>query len=270
MLIDTHCHLNMMVKTEFDTALMPEMINAARKIIDEAAQWEVTRIINVGTSLVESKNCLLLAERFDALWATVGIHPNDGTAEWKSDLQQLQSMIKGASRAKIVGVGECGIDRHYPDYNLQQQFDLFRAQIELALEHNLALVIHSRDAYDETLRVLEEYVKHEPRAVVHCFSYDNMFADQVVQWGLYVGLGGPITYPKNNELRAIAKQIDLNHLVLETDAPFLPPQEIRGKQNHPKYIKTIAEYLSEIRAESFQTIAQTTTQNALKLFGIEE
>ncbi|TET36641.1 TatD family deoxyribonuclease [Candidatus Dependentiae bacterium] len=270
MLIDTHCHLNMMVKTEFDIPMMPEMIDTANKVIDEANEWGVTRIINVGTSVVESQNCVLLAERFDTVWATVGIHPNDGTAKWKSDLQELTNMIKGASRQKIVAIGECGIDRHYPDYNLQQQFDLFRAQIELALEHDLAVVIHSRDAYDETLRVLEEYVKHEPRAVVHCFSYDNMFAEQVVEWGLYVGLGGPITYPKNNELRTVAKQISLDHIVLETDAPFLPPQEIRGKQNHPKYIKTIAEYLAELRGEPFQMIANTTTKNALKLFAIGE
>ena len=178
-------------------------------------------------------------------------------------------MLKGAAQEKIVGVGECGIDRHYPDYNLQLQVDLFRAQIELALEHDLAVVVHSRDAYDETLRVLEEYAKHEPRAVIHCFSYDKMFADQVISWGFYVGIGGPITYPKNNELRAIAKQLDLDHIVLETDAPFLPPQEIRGKQNQPKYIKTIAEYLAELRGEPFQMVANTTTKNALKLFGIE-
>lgn len=266
MLIDTHCHLNMVVKSEFDVALMPAMIDAAQAIIDEATQWGVARIINVGTSLIESQNCVALAERFNAVWATVGIHPNDGTAEWKSDLQQLAVLLKGAARERIVGVGECGIDRHYPDYNLQLQVDLFRAQIELALEHDLAIVVHSRDAYDETLRVLEEYAKHEPRAVIHCFSYDKMFADQVASWGLYIGLGGTITYPKNEELRSIAKQLDLNQIVLETDAPFLPPQEIRGKQNQPKYIKTIAEYLAEIREEPFQMIANGTTQNALKLF----
>lgn len=270
MLIDTHCHLNMMVKTEFDMSMMPDMINAAQKVIGEASTWGVTRIINVGTSLVESQNGVLLAERFDTVWATVGIHPNDATEKWKTDLQQLGAILKGASRQKIVGIGECGIDRHYPDYNLQRQYDVFKAQIELALEHDLALVIHSRDAYDETLRLLEEYVKHEPRAVVHCFSYDKMFADQVIAWQFYVGLGGPITYPKNEELRSIAKQLNLDHIVLETDAPFLPPQVIRGKQNHPKYIKTIAEYLADIREESFQTIANTTTKNALKLFEIEE
>jgi len=258
----------MMVKAEFDVPIMPDMIDAAQKIIHEAREWEVTRIINVGTSLIESQNCVQLAERFDTVWATVGIHPNDATEHWRTDLQLIQDLLKGASSKKIVGIGECGIDRHYPNYNLQRQVDVFKAQIELALEHNLALVVHSREAYDETLRVLEEYVQHEPRAVIHCFSYDKMFADQVVQWKFYIGLGGPITYPKNDALRAIAKQMDLDHIVLETDAPFLPPQEIRGQKNAPKYIKRIAEYLAELKEDSFPMVAATTSRNALKLFGI--
>ncbi len=268
MLIDTHCHLNMMVKTDFDTHLTPEMIESAKRIVDEAAQWDVTRIINVGTSLIESQNSVLLAERFEHIWATIGIHPNDCTKEWKRDLQQLAQFLQKNVRNKIVGIGECGIDRHYPDYDLQLQVDAFRAHIEMALENNLALVVHSRDAYDETLRALEEYVKNDLRAVMHCFSYDKMFADQVIQWGFLIGLGGTITYPKNNELREIAQGVDLQRILLETDAPFLPPQIIRGKQNSPKYIKTIAEYLAQLRGETYQVIAQVTTQNALKLFGI--
>lgn len=266
MLIDTHCHLNMMIKTEFDALITPEMLLQAEGIVEQAGQWGVDRIINVGTSIAENKNCLLLAKQFESVWATIGIHPNDCTLEWKKDFQWLLEFAKKAAQEKIVGIGECGIDRHYPDYNLQRQVDAFRAQIELALEYDLALVVHSRDAYDETLRVLEEYARHEIRAVMHCFSYDAMFADQVIQWGLSIGLGGTITYPKNNELRLIAQKVSLDRILLETDAPFLPPQSMRGKQNHPKYIKTIAEYLAELRGDSFQTIADATTKNTLKLF----
>lgn len=269
MLIDTHCHINMIVKKEFDQPMTLDMVDAVHTIVDEAKSWGVARIINVGTSLVESKNCVFIAERFDMVWATIGIHPNDGTDQWQRDLTGLNNLLKTAVRHKIVGIGECGIDRHYSDGNLQRQVDLFRAQFELALEHDLAVVIHSRDAYDETLRVIEEFVVHEPRAVVHCFSYDQMFADQLVRWGLYVGLGGPITYPKNDELRSIAKTIELKSIVLETDAPFLPPQEIRGKQNSPKYIKTIAQFLAGLRDDTYEMVAHTTTDNALKLFSIE-
>jgi TatD DNase family protein len=157
---------------------------------------------------------------------------------------------------------------HYPDYNLNRQRDAFKAQIELALEHNLALVVHSRDAYDETLKILEEYKNNSMRATMHCFSYDQAFANIVTSWGFVLGIGGPITYPKNNELRNVVLNADLKNIVLETDAPFLPPQVIRGKQNHPKEIATIAQYIAELRGETFDVIAQQTTDNALKLFNL--
>ncbi len=167
---------------------------------------------------------------------------------------------------KIVGIGECGIDMHYTDYNFSRQRDAFKAQIELALEHNLALVIHSRDAYDETLHILEEYRYNLTHVVMHCFSYDQAFAHTVTQWNFMLGIGGTITYPKNNELRTVVQSINLKHIVLETDAPFLPPQTMRGKQNHPQHIKDIAENIAHIRGESFDIIAQQTTRNALSLF----
>src|SRR3989304_2681128 len=130
-LVDTHCHVNMMVKSEFDVAMAPHMMNTACKIVDEAAAWGVTHIINVGTSLIESKNCVVLAQQIESMWATIGIHPNDATDSWKHDIAQLANLLKSSSRKKIVAMGECGIDRHYPDYNLQRQVDVFRAQIEL-------------------------------------------------------------------------------------------------------------------------------------------
>ena len=161
------------------------------------------------------------------------------------------------------------MDMHYPDYNLARQRDAFKAQIELALEHNLALIVHSRDAYDETLRILEEYKNNIRGAVMHCFSYDRAYADTVIAWNFVLGIGGTVTYPKNNELRTIVQNIDLQHIVLETDAPFLPPQSMRGKQNHPKYIRDIAEYIAQLRGESFDVIANQTTQNALALFKLK-
>ena len=162
------------------------------------------------------------------------------------------------------------MDMHYPDYNLNRQRDAFKAQIELALEHDLALVVHSRDAYDETLRILEEYRNNLCHAVMHCFSYDQAFAKTVTDWDFVLGIGGTITYPKNNELRTIVAATHIKNIVLETDAPFLPPQVIRGKQNHPKEIATIAEYIAQLRGESFESVAQQTTKNALKLFNLTD
>ena len=268
MLIDTHCHINFMVKKEFNTALTPDQFLMAEKIIAEAHAHDVTGIINVGTSIIESKNCIALARRFANTWATIAVHPSDATAEWKRDVQELGTLLAQDSDKHIVAIGECGLDFHYPDYNKQHQTDLFKAQIELALEHNTALVIHIRDAYDETLKILEEYKRSISRCVIHCFSGDHAFATHCLDLGFVLGIGGPLTYPKNDALRAIFTTIPLESILLETDAPFLPPQIIRGKQNHPRYIKTIATHLAEIRNIDLETVAAQTTANAEKMFNI--
>jgi TatD DNase family protein len=269
MLVDTHCHINMMVKSTFDTPLLPSDLPQAEIIIQQAQHNNVSLIINVGTRKVENQNCILLAQTFDAVFATVGIHPNDSDT-WQEDFELMKRWTQNLEQNKIVGIGECGIDMHYPDYDLNRQRDAFKAQIELALEHDLALVVHSRDAYDETLRILEEYKNNITRATMHCFSYDTAFAQTVTDWNFVLGIGGTVTYPKNEELRTIVKNTALKNIVLETDAPFLPPQVIRGKQNHPKEITTIAKYIAQLRDESFETIAAETTKNALHLFGIKD
>lgn len=268
MLIDTHCHINMMVKNTFDTPLQESHIPQAEIIINDAQTHDVSLIINVGTRSIENGNCVLLAQTFDSVYATVGIHPNDSDT-WQEDFELLKKWVLKKKENKIVGIGECGMDMHYPGYDFTRQSDAFKAQIELALENNLALVVHSRDAYDETLRILEKYKNNITRATMHCFSYDQAFATTVTDWGFVLGIGGTITYPKNEELRSIIKNTALKNIVLETDAPFLPPQVIRGKQNHPKEIRTIAEFIANLRNEPLETIAQQTTKNALQLFGLE-
>ena len=269
MLTDTHCHINMMVKKEFDIPLTQAQLADAQAIIEQAAQSDVTTIINVGTSLVESENCIWLAQKYPHLYATVGIHPNDCTVHWQQELKKIALWCKNKEKNKIVGIGEIGLDRHYKEYNLERQIDAFKAQIELALEHNLAIVVHSREAYDETLKVIEPYLSDITRAVMHCFSYDLAFAQGVTEHRFKLGMGGTLTYPKNSELRTVAQTIGLEHMVLETDAPFLPIQSMRGKMNHPAYIKNIAEYLAELKSESLEEVARVTTENAKKLFGIE-
>lgn len=268
--VDTHAHINCLIKEPFDRILTSEEIEKSELFITEAIQNSIKLLINVGTSLVESENCVAIAKRFASCYATVGIHPNDCTEFWHDDFKKIESLIKNKEQNKIVGIGECGIDRHYPDYNLNRQYDAFRAQIELALRHDLGLVIHSRDAYDETLKILEEYKTDLKRAVMHCFSYDAAFAHYCFARGFYLGIGGTITYPKNNALREIVTTMPLDNLVLETDAPFLPPQSLRGQKNHPKNILLIAQYIAELRKLPLDELAHRTTQNALKLFGLDK
>lgn len=269
MLIDTHCHINDIVKKEFDVPLTSEQLKQAPTIVEQARKQEVNYIINVGTSVIESQNCIKLAQENPTLFATVGIHPNDCTASWRDDLKILAKYLPEKESHKIVGIGECGMDFHYPDYNKQRQQDAFKAQIELALEHKLPVVVHTRQAPEETLRIIEEYVG-QARGVIHCFSEDLAFAQQVIEWKFVIGIGGTITYPKNNMLREVVKTVPISSIVLETDAPFLPIQRMRGKQNHPQYIRAIAEYIAELREESFETVATQTTAAARKLFGLHK
>ena len=268
MFIDTHCHINTMIKSTFDVALSAQEIENAKFIIDQAAANDVKIIINVGTSLIESTNCIELAKKYSAIYATVGIHPTDLPSDWQKELKTIASWIKEKEINKIVGIGETGLDLFHKEVPLQRQKDAFKGQIELSLENDLALVVHTRDAGQETLRALEEFKGQITRGIIHCFSEDQSFAQQVIEWNFVLGIGGTITYPKNLYLRDIVSNISLQDFVLETDAPFLPPQIIRGKQNHPLYIKTIAEYIAQLRDEKLEVIAEHTTKNAKRVFDI--
>lgn len=269
MFIDTHCHMNMMVKKEFDEPLREEHFPLIGDIIDVAAQNGVSPIINVGTSLIESKNSIAIAQRFSSVFATVGIHPCDCSENWRDDIKELEKLIKDKEVNKIVGIGETGMDFYHKPYDAQRQRDAFKEQIELAIKYDLGLVVHVRDAGEETLRVLEEYAKEIKRATIHCFSQSLDFARVVTGWGFFIGIDGPITYPKNEQLREVVRQISLDYLVLETDAPFLSPQAYRGKQNHPAYIPIFAKTVADLKEVSLEQLAQATTRNAKKLFSLD-
>ncbi|MBT4856500.1 TatD family hydrolase [bacterium] len=268
MLIDSHCHINLMVKKKFDILLTKKEIELAQPIIDQAKKHNVDIIVNVGTSLPESKNCISLAQAYPTLYATAGIHPNDCSEDWKNDFTEITKLVKEKEHNKIVAIGEIGIDLHYPDSNLSRQTDAFKAQIELALENDLCIVIHSRDAYDETLSILEPYQKDIKRGIFHCFSYDQPFARQAVEWGFALGIDGPVTYPKNDILRAVVRETPFSSLVLETDSPYLPPQIIRGKPNSPQYIATIASFIADLKKVSLEEVSEQTTQTVRRLFNI--
>jgi len=257
-----------MVKKNFDTTLSHDELKFAEKIAQQAVEKNVKIIINVGTSLIESKNCIAIAQASNSVYAVIGIHPNDLTDNWKHDLKEIELLVKNKREKKIVGIGECGLDFHYPDYNISRQKDAFKMQINLALENSLALVVHTRNAGDETLRALEEFKGQIQHGIIHCFSEDLDFANTVIEWGFAIGIGGTITYPKNNELRAVVAQVPLDAIVLETDAPFLPIQSMRGKQNHPQYIVEIAQYIATVRNEPLEMIGQKTSKRAIEIFSL--
>ncbi len=273
MLIDTHCHMNIIIRNFENNSgfskFTPLEIESMQKIIADAKNNDVTKIINVGTNYYESFACIEIAKLFNNCFATIGLHPNDATDTWQNDILNFKGLLLEKKENKIIGIGECGIDKHYPNYNLKQQEDVFHAQIQLALEHNLALVIHSRDADQETYNVLAQYKGEKNfRGTIHCFSSNELYAQKYLDLKFVLGFGGTLTYPKNETLRSVAKMIPLEKIILETDAPFLSPQAVRGTKNNPANIKLIAEYLAEIRQETFDHVMQTTAQTTVKLFNV--
>lgn len=275
MLIDTHCHMNIMfrnytTKKTFQTLSNLE-IETCKHIVNNALDQQISTIINVGTDLVESLTCIEIAKLFNNCYATIGLHPTDATDDWQKTITDFKTLLLKKNELKIIGIGECGVDKYHQGYDEQRQRRVFEAQIELALEHDLALVIHSREADIETYETLHAYRNEKNfRGTIHCFSSDLHYAKKYIDLGFVLGFGGTITYPKNNELRNVVTTIPLEKIILETDAPFLPPQVIRGKQNSPAQIRTIAEYIAQLRKENYEHFAQVTTRTAQSLFRIQD
>ena len=280
-MVDTHCHLNIMVRNFAQNSKIipfnPQELQECTIILENAKRNSVNSIINVGTNLTESLLCIELSKHFQNCFTTLGIHPNDATNDWVHEISEFEKLLlndldprsESGTKRSIVGIGECGIDYHYPNFDAKLQEKVFHAQIQLALKHNLALVIHSRDADEETYQALATYRGEKNfRGTIHCFSSDENYAQKYLDLGFVLGFGGTLTYPKNETLRNVAKMIPLEKIVLETDAPFLPPQSLRGTKNNPANIKIIAEFLAQLREESFETVAQVTDQTSRKLFGI--
>lgn len=268
MLIDTHCHLNLLGKSDFDRAMSEQEILDAGTFVRDAATHDVSCIVNVGTSLIESINCIHLASRYSQVFAAVGIHPNDTHEAWQDDLRALTHEI--TINPKIVAIGETGLDYHYPGYHKIRQMDAFKYQIELAIKYNKALIVHTRDAIDDTLTILSSYAHDLSRCVIHCYSENASYAQDIVKLGYLLGIGGAVTYPKNEYLRDVVRSVPLNHIILETDAPFLPPQVIRGKKNTPAQIQTIATYIAHLLNLPYEQVALVTTGAAQNLFQLPD
>lgn len=271
MLIDTHCHIPMIIQNQnLDSDETKPLTNAeilkAQVVIDDAKYDKVTTLITIGTNIIESTNCCKLASHYNEIYAAVGLYPHECTEHWQRDLNQIKTLIE--TYEKVVAIGECGLDYHRPDFNKNRQQDAFKAQIEVALKYNKALVIHTRDAADDTWSIIEPYKRELKRAVFHCFSESLDFAREVVKYGYNLGIPCTITYPKNERLRTIVSTLGLNFLVLETDAPYLPPQQLRGKSNHPRQVATTAQFIAELLEVSVEIVAQKTTENARRLFNL--
>ena len=252
MLIDTHCHLD-----------FPEFDADRDEVIRRAKSAGIGYIINIGSSLSGSKKALELSRQHNFIYATIGLHPHEAD---KFDDEAKAGIEKLAREDKVVAIGETGLD-YYKNYSkIENQKALFRYLVKLARDSSLPLVIHNRQAQDDTLNILNGALPI--KAVVHCFSGDENFLKKCLDLGFFISFTCNITYNKAQDLKTFVKLTPLDRLMLETDAPFLPPEGFRGKRNEPAYLKFLAEEIARIKEVSFEEVAGITTDNARRFFNL--
>ena len=256
MLIDSHAHLDM---KEFD--------QDRHQVLDRALKAGIKYIITIGIDLSSSLKALQLADEYDFLYASVGYHPHNSSDMDKYALRELKKLV---SEPKTVAWGEIGLDfyrRHSPP---ERQIEAFRQQLEEAIDSDLPVIIHDRDAHEELLKILQKVGKGELRGVIHCFSGDYDLAMTFIEMGYYVSIPGTVTYKNALQVQDVASRIPLDRILLETDAPFLAPVPKRGKRNEPFFVTHTAKKISELRNMDFQEVALQTSENAKRLFNLPD
>lgn len=261
--IDTHCHLN------FDSFIDPDFEGSLsdnpklREAVEAANNAGVSKMLVVGCDIEGSKKALDIASAFDGIYASAGVHPTDAHKAPDDFVHRLHTL---ASNEKVVAIGETGLDYYHKEAPVEVQKVAFRAQISLAKELELPLIIHMRETETDLLEMLKQEDVHN--AVIHCFSSNMEFAEACLALGLMLSFTGIVTYPKALEVQNVAASIPLDRLMIETDSPFLAPQKYRGKPNQPAYIVEIAEKIADLRDIGVEEVAEATTKNAERFFGI--
>ena len=249
MFIDTHCHIS---KEDYDDIDL---------VIKENIDASVDKMIVSGCEENAIEESIELSKKYDSIYLTIGYHPDQVNVVDDEKLDKLKELLK---TPKVVGVGEIGLDYHYGKEDRDKQIELFEKQLKIAEEFNLPVVIHSRDATEDTINTLKKF---KVKGIMHCFSGSVETAKIYVSMGFLLGIGGVVTF-KNSNLYKVVEEVGLDNIVLETDAPYLAPTPYRGKQNSSKYIPIIAEKISEILGVSVDEVAVKTTDNAVKLFDL--
>ncbi len=274
-LFDTHAHLH-----------DPWIGDDLTEVLERASEASVGWMVSIGTDLPTTRDAIALANSHDNIWATVGLHPHDAK-DWDADLESEFRRL--AANDRVVAIGEIGLDFYRNLSSPEAQYAAFEAQLTLADELDLPVVIHSRDAHEESYGLLKDWVqsnspsvergqrspnvrggpddrRQPPVGVIHCFSGDADLACRYYELGFLISFAGPVTYPRNDALREAAASLPLEAIVIETDCPYLSPQPRRGKRNEPAHIQYTIEQIAQARPESIQAIAENTTHNAHRLF----
>jgi TatD DNase family protein len=256
MLFDTHVHLN---AEQYEDDL--------QEVINRALEKGVQNMVVVGFDEPTIKKAIQIAETYDFIYASVGWHPVDAVDMTDKHLAWIEEL---AQHPKVVALGEMGLDYHWDKSPKEVQKDVFRRQIRLARKVNLPIIIHNRDATEDVVTILKEEHVEEVGGIMHCFTGSIEVAKQCMDMNMYISFGGPVTFKNAKKPKEVATELPLDKLLIETDCPYLTPHPFRGKRNEPGYVSYVAEQIAELKGITYEELADITTANAKKLFGIND
>ncbi|OVE34891.1 hydrolase TatD [Priestia aryabhattai] len=256
MLFDTHVHLN---AEQYEDDL--------QEVINRALEKGVQNMVVVGFDEPTIKKAIQIAETYDFIYASVGWHPVDAIDMTDEHLAWIEEL---AQHPKVVALGEMGLDYHWDKSSKEVQKDVFRRQIRLARKVNLPIIIHNRDATEDVVTILKEEHVEEVGGIMHCFTGSIEVAKQCMDMNMYISFGGPVTFKNAKKPKEVAAELPLDKLLIETDCPYLTPHPFRGKRNEPGYVSYVAEQIAELKGITYEELADITTANAKKLFGIND
>ncbi|QIA62882.1 YchF/TatD family DNA exonuclease [Vibrio astriarenae] len=253
MFIDSHCHLD---KLNYD-----DLHIDVADVIAKAEQANVTEFLSVGVTMASFPNMLSLIEPFSQVHASCGVHPLDVESDF--DLEKFKEYAKSD---KVVAIGETGLDYHYQPETAELQKERFIQQVKIAVELDKPLIIHTRQAREDTLAILRGYGAHKCGGVIHCFTEDLDFAQQAMELGFYISISGIVTFRQATELKEVVKAIPIERLLIETDSPYLAPVPHRGKENQPGYVVEVAAYIAQLKNLPLNEVGEITSKNFRNLF----
>lgn len=252
-LVDSHCHLN-----------FPDFKDDLDAVVARARESGVKVMQTICTELAEFEEVLGIAQRYDGVYCSVGVHPNDSAI---AEIASVHDLVSRTNHKEVIGIGETGLDYHYQNSPRELQKQSFRNHIQAARETGLPVIVHSRDADEDTVAILQEEMgKGAFKGLIHCFSSSKYLADESVKLGLYVSLSGIITFKSATAIRDGISDVPLDRLLVETDAPYLAPTPYRGKRNEPSYTIYTNRILAEVKKVDENVMAAATTANFFKLF----
>jgi len=252
-LVDSHCHLN-----------YEGLVEEQDAVLARARQAGVKAFLNISTRQSEWHDVVATAEREPDVWASIGIHPHE--ADQHADLGEA-ALVEAAEHPRVIGIGESGLDYYYDRSDRAVQRSLFRTHIEVSRRTGLPLIVHTREAEEDTIAVLREEAEKGPfPALIHCFTASPEFGHQVLELGLTISLSGIVTFKNARDLQSFAAEIPRERLLVETDSPFLAPVPHRGKKCEPAFVRDTAQFVAELRGESLETLADSTTRTFYALF----